>query len=377
MSTGGCNCCSQPTCNSPTFVCDSVTKSVNKCGWTKSEDFFDPDSQPSPKKFFLRYIYRYYGAAHRYFQITPVYYTSCVSSGDYTSTREIDPSDCSINCVGCTGSWTGTNDDNLVPHQEGYGTATCTYTTCDGGTSRFCAYNYSGPDGGECECHVEGGTCDVDTYVNQGGEGAEAYYEFKRDVSCSFTNPEGDDLARNVHEINRLENPYTTELLIETAEENLPEYAGFGEPHGTGQGTTCSAFRNLSVDESSFTIRRFKWKLRHFPTGSCYLKVWVRTRFRPEGTSGASDVLTDLTPYEWIGAPTDGGLCFTDSTKPFNHADNAIESDVSAEVMEPETDGTVTVEVKKWSCLEGYEPDDPLDNGNRPSPDNNPNGWPK
>lgn len=117
-------------------------------------------------------------------------------------------------------------------------------------------------------------------------------------------------------------------------------------------GTDCSALRNLSPDESSYSIRRTKWRVAHSPTGTCYLKVWLRTRFVPEG--GGTEIITPLTAYEWTAT---GNPCLPDLTKGPDHADNIIRSDETEE-QEPAEDGTTYVEIVKWSCQPGYTPPD-------------------
>lgn len=114
----------------------------------------------------------------------------------------------------------------------------------------------------------------------------------------------------------------------------------------------CSSFRNLSPDESSFSLTRTKWRVAHSPTGTCYLKVWLRTRFVPEG--GGSEIITPLTAYEWTAT---GNPCIPDLTKGPDHADNIIRSDETEE-QEPADDGTTYVEIVKWSCQSGYTPPD-------------------
>ena len=142
-------------------------------------------------------------------------------------------------------------------------------------------------------------------------------------------------------------NPYveeTTAALIARAVAALPAYPDTW-------GGSCSAVKNLASDESSYTLRRFKWRLKHAPTGTCYLKAWLQSRFVPE--TGA-EVITPLTPYEWSGS---GNPCFTDDTKPPDHEDNEILG-ADSEQMEPSTDGETFIEIVKFSCVEGYDPPD-------------------
>jgi hypothetical protein len=61
-----------------------------------------------------------------------------------------------------------------------------------------------------------------------------------------------------------LANEYTTALLISSTEGKLPAYSGNygcdGDHSVSGQDCDCSAYSNLPDDESSYTIRRFKFK---------------------------------------------------------------------------------------------------------------------
>jgi hypothetical protein len=144
----------------------------------------------------------------------------------------------------------------------------------------------------------------------------------------------------------------TTAELIQRTVDSLPAW-----PESWNGG---SAFRNLSPDESSYSIRRMKWRMKHQPSGTCYLKVWLQKKFVPES---GSTVITPLTPYEWTGT---GNPCLPDPEKTYTHPDNAILG-TETEEQEPATDGTVTIEIVKWSCVEGYEPGSGEPNG-FPSP---------
>lgn len=134
------------------------------------------------------------------------------------------------------------------------------------------------------------------------------------------------------------------------------------------------AYRNLTTDESNYSIIRFRYKVHHAPTASCYLKCWIVKRWRAEGADPSSDTITPVTTYVWSAS---GDPCFTNPTLGFNHSTNLITSGLLGTENEPATDGKVWIEISKWSCLEDYEPDDPNLDGTRPSPDLNPNGWPK
>lgn len=148
----------------------------------------------------------------------------------------------------------------------------------------------------------------------------------------------------------------TTGDLISRTLSDLPSYPD-------KWGGSCSSYRNLSPDESSYSIQKFKWRLAHPPTGTCYLKVWLQKRFHPET---GTDTVTPLAAYEWTGS---GSPCFTDATKGVDHADNRITGEPSEEDI-PATDGTTTIEIVKFSCIPGYEPD--ISDPENPQP----NGFP-
>lgn len=142
---------------------------------------------------------------------------------------------------------------------------------------------------------------------------------------------------------------------IETCAPTLPEYPAWeGESEDeleAGQGYETSAIRLKSGPcLLIFTQRSVKWRLKHKPTGTCYLKVWVRKVFTP--TTG-DPTATALPPYEWTGT---GNPCLTDPALAADHLDNLIKGAATEETF-PEEEGVTTFEILKYSCVEGYEPD--------------------
>ncbi|MEI6036095.1 MAG: hypothetical protein WCS65_17660 [Verrucomicrobiae bacterium] len=135
----------------------------------------------------------------------------------------------------------------------------------------------------------------------------------------------------------------TTADLITRTESAIPAYPD------TWTGT-CSSYRNLSGDETSYSVRKHKWRIAHPPSGTCYLKVWLQQVETPET---GSPTITALDPYEWTGT---GNPCLEDDTLAVDHADNKITGD-ETEIGIPTEDGTITVEIVKFSCVPGYEPD--------------------
>lgn len=156
------------------------------------------------------------------------------------------------------------------------------------------------------------------------------------------------------------------EETYEEALEDLPD-----DPNGTG--ITAIFWENLDYvnDRLDVVVQKAKLKLVHPPTPTCYLKVWVRKRFTP--ANGDPDTLTDVASYEWSGT---GRPCLEDDEKWWLDPDNRITSVQTWELDVPEEPGVLTLEVKKYSFVQGYEPDNPLPDGSRPDPDNNPNAFP-
>ncbi len=155
----------------------------------------------------------------------------------------------------------------------------------------------------------------------------------------------------NFYEEITLSDEYTTELLISTTEDALPDYAACfdcdEESEGcealiSGQGCACSAFRNLSTEELSYSIRKFKYKFTFGLDGDGdpiaipgYLKIFWTERFTPEGG----------------GSPTD-------TAKTWEHAvgDSPVTESDTYEVDVPTTDGTTTIVNIRMTAEEGCEP---------------------
>lgn len=153
--------------------------------------------------------------------------------------------------------------------------------------------------------------------------------------------------------------PESTAELIERTIEALPTDEEFEDMEFGG--SPCEAMRNLSPPETSFTISKLKWRLVHFATPTCFLRVWLQRRYELE-TGEVVEVPID-TPYEWNGS---GQPCFDDESKPVWHVDNRIFSDPGLEAL-LEVDGKLIIQIVKWSFLPSYEPN--LAAGD-------PNGWP-
>jgi hypothetical protein len=155
------------------------------------------------------------------------------------------------------------------------------------------------------------------------------------------------------------------EMVISEAISTLPAYAGFDGPRNiSGQGLVCSASRNLSTDELTCALRRFKWRLKFNPAPLNYLKVWLRKTTTPETDSPSTGDTTnattdDTTTVTWTGSASDS------DTGDF--AGFIFKETAGTEVTEPATDGEIVISILKWSFLADYTPpDDGSANGFRP-----------
>ena len=106
-----------------------------------------------------------------------------------------------------------------------------------------------------------------------------------------------------------------------------------------------------------------RWTLKHYIPATCYLKAWVwRYVTDPPGQHDHSQYLWSNEAEE--GSCIDFGLSYTAEA-------NII---VGPSYILRSRDGGFSI--KKISCLPGYEPDDPDEQGRRPVPDPRSNGFP-
>jgi len=314
----GCNCCEQPPCPAPVLECDAISQSKSKfgpCGYLN----------PADGKYYSKKTET--GTASTHFEdgagSPPSDWWSIVRDASCTITRVYEKGG--------------------LPCAE-------TVTVTGSSSYTYVESSYSALDDNEfvtttiCETTLAGGvwTGTIRTIHTES-----AFPENNFDVTV----PNGficNELDASID----FETTYENEVSAETTAELITRtVAALPAYPGTYSGS-CSAYRNLSTDETSYSIRRTKWRVSHEPTGTCYLKVWLQARFTPEG--GGSDTITPLTPYEWSGS---GNPCFVDPMLPPDDPDNRITSSPTEEV-EPATDGTTVIEIVKWSCLDGYTPPD-------------------
>lgn len=114
------------------------------------------------------------------------------------------------------------------------------------------------------------------------------------------------------------------------------------------------------------SVGECEWKIALRPPPTCYLKVWM-TMFYLEGNEVKT--ITSLDPFEWIGGENPCG-----GSDPL---DMVIESEWRTFPPSAYFQSSHYVFLKKYSLLQGYEPDDPISFGpgeikDRPCPDPRP-----
>jgi hypothetical protein len=247
----------------PQLVCDSISASRSKCGFSGFE--------PGSTKFYLT--------------------TGQTWDYDLTYTGS-DPPAC---------HWTDNHriqsdyDISTEPYCLSY-TDTCTGDrVCNGTPSDFCSTNNL------CSCRSGGSVNGSSDYVYSDTSAATIY--------TPLTNWSG---HAQINFYNS--NEYTTAMLISNTIAALPAYDGV-------YNDACGASRELSSDETSYSITRFRYKFT-FPAATQPFTIhWVE-RFTPEG--GGPPMDTPRSEQIPIGAS---------------------ESNVH-EVLEPSSNGTVTILVE-------------------------------
>lgn len=422
---GGCNCCNTPPCDQPTLVCETVSVSKSKCGYPEWSGHVS-----TPPKIYAKKVTRIEGSSEGHLDssytdpvwdvVTRETHNTVIDSVDFTITSETAKDGCG-ETVAYSGTGTSTKTDESISRYSD-GTMACDYTVTydvaqsanpDGSIHNVANASGSGSGDGcpddytEPEAYSDGGMLTEESgsllHAYMCGYASSSITSTATVKTKTITATTGSDpdkpCSASQTDTTTLSDEFTTSQLIAIALSHVPAYRPdpdnpedeigppFNQPcpnYGWGGEPgrvcfSCSSFRNLSTDETSYSIRRVRWKIRHMPTGTCYLKVWLRLRFRPEGTTGSADTFTPLPDYEWRGS---GNPCFANAEKAYNYAGSSVPSENNVvfseqtETLEPATDGTVFIEIVKWSALEGYTPDDPNDDGTRPDPDNKPNCYP-
>jgi hypothetical protein len=157
----------------------------------------------------------------------------------------------------------------------------------------------------------------------------------------------------------------------EDVDSELPPL-GLCQSRGSG-----SALASQQLDPADNPIKRkLEFRIRHNPSGSCYLKVWFRKttiEVAPYADPPVDNTVKhdDSTFYEWEGS---GNPCIPDKNKSVEDPANLITGD-PIEIPPPEIGekvrlATVSVRILKFSYLRDYEPD--ISDPENPQPNGSP-----
>ena len=357
----GCDtCCPEPPCPAPVLECDSISASKSKpalCGEINFSDW----------KTYSKVTWTYPAGHTRQTTYALDSSGSCVGTEVYSGTDiTTEVSTCHVdypNGYSCDYSLTVVTTDVYSSD----GSITRTFSGSGESSRRFPDYSSTGGGPGE--------DCSATATVSTGEDGGEVIVWAGTDT-VHYPDPIGDATVDTNYSCCRC-----SESTTYTPANNIPvlTYSDEAIPETTAALTSrtvaalpaypetwsgyCHSYRNLSTDETSYNIVRTKWRVKHSPTGTCYLKVWLQTRFVPE--DGGDPIITPIPPYVWEQT---GNPCFPDTSYGPGAAENLIRSDISEE-LEPSDDGTTYVEIVKYSCLASYTPpDDGSANGLPPAP---------
>lgn len=349
MSLGGCDCCGEPPCADPVLEEISVSRESPMCGVRNPEDG-------------LYYLVTTETFAD--FKIETTTYStaedgSCesevVCSGGYTITYTPEMNE------GQPGSVTGSQVQTFS-----YDPETCEQVvTCSGAitysnSSEGYSATWTETYGADCNpvvtgsVTVDGESTPLDSVPPWGAgyygggtlvydpESATPGIEYSSAAPTTFENP-----------------PF-------------PEYPEWGattfEP---GQAAGGGAERRW--DDSTRFEKKFKYRITHAPTGTCYLKVWLRKTTEISADAEAEPPIEasithddEFEQYEWSGT---GNPCLTVELAAVDSDENKIIGE-EAEILTPTENSEITISILKFSCVEGYEPD--ISDEENPQP----NGYP-
>lgn len=342
-------------------ICDSITASRSKCGFTQLND----DGAPVRRAFKKRTTtierttdYIFHNGA-----LEPTHSCTIDIHGDVkTTVIDTVAANDDGTCTTTSGSCSGTAHVSIVPRPpEAPDTLGCgaygicnnppapggvpatTYDPCSLGTGNVtisgCPLTYANTASYSCSYTTDLPDKKVQTCVGSGGGGA-------------VTSASALDIYTT-----ELEDEDLTEDLLSRVDAAFPAYSGIYGceccqpdddndcsedplpicPDVPGQGCECSAYRNLSASEESITKRRFKHKMR-FDMAEVDFNITWRERFRPLLTA---DVVFESTTYH-EGDPDPDPTHWTLTDR----SDTVTAGDTEAgpyEVLEPATDGITDI----------------------------------
>jgi hypothetical protein len=340
-------CCDEPPCPSVSLLCNSISASKSKCGYSE----YSPYVSTPPKKY-LTETYQ----EDRDITTCCLAGSSVLPCGGFGLAyhilfhRDYDPSACTVSTTSVTCIGNHLNCDGSV--HDSFGCGESTFDTASSST-----YKSFSSAGSSAACSTP--VCASGTRTDSGS-------------TFSHT----------------LSNEYTTADLISNTVDALPAYAtcfscvthdedsACDEELSAGQGCICSAFRNLSSDETSYTIRRFKYKFRFTGSVTCRLKILWKETFKPTLTAGVDFCGThynagseDPDPSHWTKTSRSytksfsGNPCGPNASSNPTAPHGLITEWDSTEftVNEPTTNGTTYITDIRWTILDGNNDTDVYD----------------
>ena len=331
-----CNCCEAPPCLEPQIWWESISTNAQKCGHSQ-----------------------FSGPARRFRVSTELVAENRVSEFNHgggwveTLTKSISTSRVATKTL--------TNGSCSAPAYLCSGTFSAALTTAglpEGGTDN--SYSCSATLLPGCPSFLVWTTgCDGHAYTEPGFPGLPAVVSptLKFDDWDFSSNP--DEVTWVGSRSITLTDEFTTDDLLVDALLRLPPtvpFSGILAPIGAlnPEGTT----KTLSLDETVLHARKAQFRVAHFPSATCYLKVWFQEHFvdaYPPYALVVSD--SAIPPYEWIGTGSPCG--FNDPTLSAHDSFNRILGPITVLDLPAlhGPDGHRRIYVKKWSCVPGYEPD--------------------
>lgn len=340
MSLGGCNCCEQPQCSAPELEYRSAT--CETCGFVIPTH---PDVTEEDRA-------EVYGNLEMVYTRTTSLFSESGEGDSYTSstitveesgsrkyTMSVVDGECVESFV--EGSWSSvTTSVSTYAHPEfGYNytdVATDTTSADETGvwTGTFVTTSESDP---ASNGSVASSSAAPTVFPN-------ADFDFAGGIfTLAYTESDFYTSLSIAHQVK-----YTTPVEPCTP----PDYPGWpseveSSEWTEGQGAESAA---LKSDGPPPMKTQIEYRLRHLPSGTCYVKVWIATVTALDGEAPSAPVITT---YEWAGT---GNPCLPVPLAAADDDAQKISAD-AVEILPPATAGSISVSVLKFSCVQGYEPD--------------------
>lgn len=353
MSQGCCQECNEsPPCPPPVLEGVSASAIGDPCGF-QLPDHEDNTTEESCKRYSVKtsvYHLDYNNSGTTFVDfVEVVYQEDGVTVQTYTQTKALSGGVCGIAYAGSDTihaySLTTLGDGRKWPEItiDGSSSSSSAAPTCVGTITNVQTYESDPPDAG-----------DTDTTTGDYGCYAEELFPDDTWTKTGLVYTKITEVGAPAGRTGYVTETRTVTFSMEVLEPAtpLPSYPGWlsDSPPAltTGQGRLLTAENSRSC--ATISHRKMKYRLRHLPTGTCYLKVWISKVFTPAGGSAGTPVITS---YTWTGT---GNPCLTVELDPVN-ADSQKINGTETEVGVPASAGITTVSLLKYSCVNGYEPD--------------------